>query len=80
MLTPEKIHQDVKAYHEEEMELLKKNPWLIPATMALSLVPVALGIHGFWKNRQLHNQLKIECERTKQLAIKSNDLQGLHSN
>lgn len=49
--------------------LINDNPWLIPATVALEILPATAMIHGFWKNRQLKKQLQIERERTKQLRI-----------
>lgn len=69
MFTPEELHQEIKAYHDDQMALLQKNPWLIPATISLTVVPMAIAIHGFWKNRQLQKQLKIEREKTKQMAL-----------
>ncbi|AYE37782.1 transposase [Companilactobacillus zhachilii] len=69
MLTPEELHQEMKENKEFNMEMLRKNPWLIPATIALTTLPVAVCIHGFWKNRQLQKKLKIEREKTKQLVL-----------
>lgn len=73
MLTPADIHQEIKEHREFQNELLRKNPWLIPASIALTVVPMAISIHGFWKYRQLQKQLKIEREKTKQLALEHAD-------
>ncbi|VDG32460.1 transposase [Lactobacillus paraplantarum] [Lactiplantibacillus mudanjiangensis] len=69
MLTPQDWHHEIKEHHERAYTLVKSQPWLIPTVMIVHLIPVALTIHGFWKNRALHNQLKIEREKTKQLAL-----------
>ncbi|MFC6181143.1 transposase [Lactiplantibacillus daowaiensis] len=69
MLTPSKFQAEISKHHDQMYALLKDNPWLIPATLSMQVIPVALGVHGFWKNRQLSKQLKIERERTKQLAL-----------
>lgn len=50
-------------------ELIDENPWLIPATVMLEIIPITVIAHGFWKNRQLKKQLQIERERTKQMQI-----------
>ncbi|NLR09454.1 MULTISPECIES: hypothetical protein [Lactobacillaceae] len=50
-------------------DLIDENPWLIPATVMLEIIPITVVAHGFWKNRQLKKQLQIERERTKQLQI-----------
>lgn len=81
MLSPEEIHQDFKEYSQAELDIIHDNPWLIPASIALCTVPLAISIHGFWKNRILNKQLKIERERTKQMALRTSDNQdsfGLH--
>lgn len=70
MLTPKVIHEDFVRYNNESFELLQKNPWLIPATMAWVAIPAVVCMHGFWKNRQLKNQLKIEREKTKQMKYR----------
>lgn len=44
--------------------LLHDEPWLIPSTMLLEIVPVSIISYGFWKNRKLKMQLKIEHEKT----------------
>lgn len=69
MLTPEDMQQEMKEFNETKLEILKKNPWLIPATISLTTVPLVIAIHGFWKNRQLSKKLKIEREKTKQLML-----------
>lgn len=69
MLTPEKLHQEMKAYNDASLEIVRKNPWLIPASIALTTVPLTISVYGFWKNRQLSKQLKIEREKTKQMAL-----------
>jgi len=76
MLTPEDLHKDMKQYNEEKLEIIRENPWIIPASIALTLIPAAVSIHGFWKNRLLKKQLKIERERTKQLALKNSEATG----
>lgn len=69
MLTPKIIHNDLHEHHRQVVQLFEKTPWLIPATTLLHIVPVAIGVHGFWKSRALSKQLKIEREKTKQLAL-----------
>ena len=69
MLTPDKIHQDIKDYNMAKLEIVKKNPWIVPAVCAWMVIPVVVSAHGFWKDRQLKKQLKIEREKTKQLAL-----------
>ncbi len=70
MLLPKEIHEDITAYNKESFELLKDNPWLVPAVLAVSTAPIVISAYGFWKNRQLSKKLKIEREKTKQLALK----------
>ncbi|KRN02714.1 hypothetical protein FD13_GL001709 [Levilactobacillus senmaizukei DSM 21775 = NBRC 103853] len=55
------------------LTLIEENPWLIPATAALQVIPAAVLIHGYWKNRQLKKQLQIERERTKQLRLQADE-------
>lgn len=69
MLTPEKLHQEIKANTDVSLEIIRKNPWLIPASIALTTAPLTISVYGFWKNRQLSKQLKIEREKTKQIAL-----------
>ncbi|WP_318766970.1 transposase [Lactiplantibacillus carotarum] len=69
MLTPKMIHNDVSAHHQQFLNILEKDPWLIPALTVVHTVPVAIAIHGWCKNRALSKQLKIEREKTKQLAL-----------
>ena len=69
MLTPEELHAEMKEYNEFQMKLVQENPWLIPASIALTTIPMAICVHGFWKNRQLSKKLKIEREKTKQLVL-----------
>lgn len=69
MLTPKKIHTDISAHHEQFIEILAKEPWLIPSLTALHLVPVVIGVKGFWKSSELRLKLKIEREKTKQAAL-----------
>jgi len=69
MLTPEEFHEDMKQYNEEKLAIIRKNPWLIPASIASTAIPMAVFIHGFWKNRELQKKLKIEREKTKQMAL-----------
>lgn len=69
MLMPKQIHEDMMKYNDQSFSLLEKNPWLIPATLAWIAIPTTICIHGFWKNRQLKNQLKIEKEKTKQAKL-----------
>ncbi|ASG79114.1 MULTISPECIES: hypothetical protein [Lactiplantibacillus] len=73
MLTPKLIHENLHEHHTQVLQLFKQNPWLIPVTTALHIVPVAIGVHGFWKSRALSKQLKIEREKTKQLALQQVD-------
>lgn len=69
MLTPKTIHDDLHEHHTQVVQLFSKYPWLIPATTLLHIIPVAIGVHGFWQSRALSKQLKIEREKTKQLAL-----------
>lgn len=69
MLTPEDINEEIKEYNETKLEIIRENPWLIPASVALMAIPMAVSIHGFWKNAQLKKRLKIEREKTKQLQM-----------
>lgn len=73
MLTPEDIHQDMKEMNETKLEIIRKNPWLIPASLCITMMPVVISVHGFWKNRQLSKKLKIEREKTKQMALEQAD-------
>ena len=61
MPTSEEIYQEMQKYNEKELEIIRKNPWIIPA---------AICIRGFWKNRQLKTQLKIEREKTKRASLR----------
>jgi len=49
--------------------LIQEHPWVIPATVALQVLPATVMVHGFWKTRQLKKQLQIEREKTKQLTL-----------
>jgi len=69
MLTPEEFHEDMKHYNEEKLAIIRKNPWLIPVSIAWTVFPVVVSIHGFWKNRELQKKLKIEREKTKQMSL-----------
>lgn len=73
MLTPKTIHRDISAHHAQVLTIVEQNPWLIPALTALHTVPIAVAVHGFWKSRALGKQLKIEREKTKQLALQQVD-------
>ncbi|XSE68956.1 transposase [Lactiplantibacillus plantarum] len=73
MLTPKTIHDDLHEHHTQVVQLFSKHPWLIPATTLLHIIPVVVGINGFWKLRALSKQLKIEREKTKQLALQQVD-------
>lgn len=64
--TDPEVLQEHKEYFTK---LVSENPWLIPATISLEIIPVSLMIHGFWKNRQLKKQVQIEKERTKQFQL-----------
>lgn len=33
MLTPEDINQEIKEYNEAKLEIIRQNPWLIPASI-----------------------------------------------
>lgn len=59
-----------KEQREKFTNLVGENPWLLPVLASLQMVPAAIMIHGFWKNRQLKQQLLIEKEHTKQLRMK----------
>ena len=73
MLTPKTIHDDLHEHHTQVVQLFSKHPWLIPATTLLHIIPVVVDINGFWKSRALSKQLKIEREKTKQLALQQVD-------
>ena len=79
MMTPEEVKQEMRENKEFNFELLRENPWLIPASIALTTLPLAIGIHGFWKNRQLSKKLKIEREKTKQLVLEHHSNANHHS-
>ncbi|WP_047999083.1 hypothetical protein [Lactiplantibacillus herbarum] len=69
MLIPKEIRNDLKAHHNEMLKTFNQNSWIIPIITLLHIIPLAIGIHGFWKSRALNKQLKIEREKTKQLAL-----------
>lgn len=69
MLTPQKIHQDISAHHGQVLDIFASHPWLIPTLTAMHTLPLIIAIPGFWKSRALNKQLKIEREKTKQLAL-----------
>jgi len=69
MFPSKSLHQAMAAHHAEINALIQKNPWLIPATLAWNILPIVVIGHGFWKTQQLRMQLKIEREKTKQLAV-----------
>ncbi|MQS76876.1 transposase [Lactobacillus halodurans] len=71
MLTPEEFKEEFDKLNEEKMAIVKGNPWVIPAASAFCAIPLAICIHGYWKNRQLKNKYKIEREKTKQLTIEN---------
>ncbi|RRK11393.1 transposase [Lactiplantibacillus garii] len=73
MLTPKMIHDDISTHHEQFLTILERNPWLIPTLTTLHVIPVAIAVHGLCKNRALSKQLKIEREKTKQLALQQVD-------
>lgn len=68
-MLPKEICEEIHKYDDESFKVIEKNPWLIPATLAWITIPTAICLHGFWKNRQLKKQLKIEREKTKQLTL-----------
>ncbi|AVK62046.1 transposase [Lactobacillus sp. CBA3605] len=69
-MLPSKMTRAALATHRERVfTLVNKAPWLIPVTLTIELLPFAISAHGFWKTRQLSKQLKIEREKTKQLAL-----------
>ncbi|AKP02251.1 hypothetical protein [Companilactobacillus pabuli] len=70
MPTSEEIYQEMQKYNEKELEIIRKDPWIIPATVAWMAIPAAICIRGFWKNRQLKTQLKIEREKTKRASLR----------
>jgi len=69
MLIPKEVRQDLKEHHSQMLKTFDQNSWIIPVITLLHIIPLAIGIHGFWKNRALNKQLKIEREKTKQLAL-----------
>ncbi|KIP00664.1 Transposase [Levilactobacillus brevis] len=51
--------QAFKASREQFATLVQEHPWLIPATVALEVLPATAMIHGYWKLRQLKNSFKL---------------------
>lgn len=49
--------------------IVEVNPWLIPTTVAVATLPVAVWIASRAKTRNLKKQLQIEREKTKQLML-----------
>ncbi|MFD1418153.1 hypothetical protein [Companilactobacillus keshanensis] len=45
-------------------KLIRDEPWLVPTTVFFEMIPVSIMAYGFWKNRKLKTQLKIEHEKT----------------
>lgn len=76
MLSPEESRKNLEESNQQAFEIIHDNPWLIPAVFGTMTIPVAIAVHGFWKNRLVKKQLKIERERTKQLAIKNAEPKG----
>ncbi|ETY75018.1 hypothetical protein [Lactiplantibacillus fabifermentans] len=70
MLTPKMMHADCQAHRAEVLKIVQDHPWMVPATVALHVLPIAIMAHGFWKTRELNKRLKIEQEKTKRLALK----------
>lgn len=54
---------------DQREEFIKDNPWLIPAGIAIQVIPLALLIHGHMKTSIYKKKLQIEREKTKQLAL-----------
>ncbi|AVK64617.1 transposase [Lactobacillus sp. CBA3606] len=69
MLPLKMSHAALTKHREHVLTLVTKAPWLIPVTLTIEMLPFAISAHGFWKTRQLSKQLKIEREKTKQLAL-----------
>ncbi|WP_203651974.1 hypothetical protein [Secundilactobacillus yichangensis] len=53
----------------QRAEFVKENPWLIPAGLAIQMIPLALLIHGHVKTNIYKKKLQIEREKTKQLTL-----------
>ncbi|MCH5462877.1 hypothetical protein HC026_07375 [Lactobacillus sp. LC28-10] len=53
----------------QRAEFVKENPWLIPAGLAIQMIPLALLIHGHVKTNIYKKKLQIEREKTKQLEL-----------
>ena len=53
----------------QRAEFVKENPWLIPAGLAIQMIPLALLIRGRVKTNIYKKKLQIEREKTKQLAM-----------
>jgi len=69
MLSPKEARNNLKEHRGQILKTIERNSWLIPVLAVLHTIPIVLWIHGFWKNRALNKQLKIEREKTKQLAL-----------
>lgn len=54
MPTSEEFYQEMQKRNEKELEIISKNPWIIPATVAWMAIPATICIRGFWKNRQVN--------------------------
>ncbi|WP_057878245.1 hypothetical protein [Levilactobacillus paucivorans] len=63
------VAEPLATHHDDMKALVTENPWLIPATLFMEVLPATVIIHGYWKTRQLKKQLQIERERTKQLQL-----------
>lgn len=62
---------DLQRIADKHTEIIKDNPWLIPAGLALELIPLALFIHGRAQNGIYRKKLQIEREKTRQLMLQS---------
>lgn len=53
----------------QRAEFVKENPWLIPAGLAIQMIPLSLLIYGHVKTNIYKKKLQIEREKTKQLTL-----------
>ncbi|GAK47484.1 transposase [Secundilactobacillus oryzae JCM 18671] len=70
-IDPKQLFEFEKEMRQQNMALVKENPWLVPPVVALAVLPVAVATVGFFHNRSLKNKLKIEREKTKQLTLEA---------
>lgn len=60
---------DLAKLASQRAEFVKENPWLIPAGLAIQMIPLSLLIYGHVKTNIYKKKLQIEREKTKQLNL-----------